>query len=152
MTRVERGRKILNFFKEGRDGKVLVFLDEKDFHVDKHVNRCNSRYIATSVKDAAAEIKCVGRSKHPSKAMMLGAVCLDGQALPPIWIKGIKDGTTYKNILSRKVFPVLDAMYGRGGVYLDYRRGSLPHQQEHPSIPREEAGVRGILVKEALAA
>ena len=113
--RVTRGKKILNWLKEGHRGKVLVFSDEKDFHVDKYINRRNSRYISTSVKDAPPKIKYVGASKFPAKAMMLGVICSDGKALPPVWIKGNMDGPMYKNILSRKVFPVLDATYGKGG-------------------------------------
>ncbi len=44
--RTEKGRVILSLLKGSAAGKVLVFSDEKDFHIDKYHNRRNSRVIA----------------------------------------------------------------------------------------------------------
>ncbi len=112
--RVERGTKIINFLKSKEAGKVLVFSDEKDFHVDKHVNRRNSRYIAESPDAVAPEVRYVGASKFPAKAMMLGYVGSDGTVFPPIWIKGTMDGTMYKKLMQYKILPLLDSTYGKG--------------------------------------
>lgn len=124
--RVERGKKVETFLKRGRDGKVLVFSDEKDFTVDQHLNRRNDRYIAKSTKDAAPELRYVGASKHPAKASMLGVIMSDGNKLPPIWYEGSMDGPKYKNFLVRRVFPVLDATYGKNN-YIWTQDGAPAH-------------------------
>ncbi len=72
--------------KWGFQGKVLVFCDEKDFHVDKHINRCNSRYVATFPATTEPSVKFIGCSKHPAKVMILGYVRSEGRAFPPVWL------------------------------------------------------------------
>ncbi len=112
--RVDRGKAILNFLRRPAVGKVLVFSDEKDFHIDKYSNRRNSRYISESPSTASPSIKYVGSSKFPAKAMMLGYVGSDGTAFPPIWIKGTMDGVMYKKLLVHKILPLLGSTYGKG--------------------------------------
>ncbi len=112
--REARGTKIVNFLKSKDSSKVLVFSDEKDFHVDKYHNTRNSRYIAESPETAPPEVRYVGFSKLPAKAMMLGYVGSDGTAFPPIWINSTMDGPMYKRILQFKILPILDSTYGKG--------------------------------------
>ena len=112
--RVERGNKILNYLKNNRDHRVLIFSDEKDFHLEKYMNRRNSRYIAKSPDTVPPSVKYVGRAKFPKKAMMLGVVGADGKAFPPVWINGTLDGPMYKQILAYKILPMLDKTYGKG--------------------------------------
>ncbi len=104
----------------------FVYSDEKDFTVAPYHNRRHSRYIAVSPEAVDKSIKYVGSSKFPAKAMMLGIICSDGKKLPPIWIEGNMDGPKYKQILSRKVFPVRDATYGKGN-YLWQQDGASCH-------------------------
>ncbi len=112
--REDQGIKIINFLKSKEAGKVLIFSDEKDFHVDKHHNRRNSRYIAESPEPVGPEIRYVGTSKFPAKAMRLGYIGSCGTAFLLIWIEGTMDGPMYKRILQHKVLPLLDATYGKG--------------------------------------
>lgn len=93
-----------------------MFSNEKDFHVDKYLNRCNDKYIANSVKDARPEDRFVSKSEHPSKAMMIGYVGNDETAFSPIWVDGALDSTKYKSMLVTKVIPTLEATYGHGGM------------------------------------
>jgi hypothetical protein len=48
--RLDRSKKILNWLKRN-PGKVIVFSDEKNFHLDQYANRRNLRYIAKSPED-----------------------------------------------------------------------------------------------------
>ncbi len=121
-----KGAVILSRLKNEVKGKILVFSDEKDFHIDKHVNRRNQRVIAESASAIARSDRFVGRSKFPAKAMLFGFVGSDGTAFPPVWIKGTMDAVQYKNILIRKVFPVLDATYGVGN-YIWTQDGASCH-------------------------
>ncbi len=114
-TRVERGRKIIQFLRTELNGHVLVFSDKKDFYMDKKINRHYNQYMATSTKAVDPKLRFMGQSKHPQKASMLGIIMSDGKMLPLIWYEGTMDMTKYKNILARKVFLVLDATYGCGG-------------------------------------
>ena len=123
--RLERARVILNKLKSGKD-KVLIFSDEKDYHVDKHHNRRNSRYISESPKVADPTVKYVGRQKHPAKAMMLGYVDSDSKAFPPIWVKGTVRKENYKRMLSQTVIPTLDRTYGKGN-YVWVQDGAPSH-------------------------
>ncbi len=50
--RADKGKIILNLLKREAVGKILVYSDEKDFHVDKYLNRRNSRTIAECAKAA----------------------------------------------------------------------------------------------------
>ncbi len=113
--RVKRSTKIRNFLKTGLKEKVLVFSDEKGLTVDSYLNCQNDTYLAPSAKDAASELKYVGAGKQPAKAFMLGVVMSDGKILPPIWCKGGMNNVAYKHILTRKVFPALQATYGEDG-------------------------------------
>ena len=45
---------------------------------------------------------------------MLGIIGSDRKAFPPIWIKDTLDTTQDKYILSGKVLPMLNSMYGAG--------------------------------------
>ena len=120
------GTTILAKLKNEAAGKILVFSDEKDFHVDKHINRRNERTIATSAKAVDPSNRFVGRSKFPQKAMLFAFVGSDGTAFPPVWIDGTLDAAKYKSILIRKVFPLLDATYGRGN-YIWTQDGASAH-------------------------
>ena len=111
--RLERCQRILNFLKSN-GGKVIVFSDEKNFLVDKYLNRRKSRYIAKRPEDVHESVRFIPRSKHPAKVMMLGVVCSDGYLLPPIWINGNLDSKMYKYILIHKIIPVLNSRYGEG--------------------------------------
>ncbi len=62
---------------------MVVFSDEKDFHMDKYVNRRSLRYISTAVKATAPD---VGYSDK-FKSMIMGVVCVNRKAPPPIRIK-----------------------------------------------------------------
>ncbi len=124
--RVQRGKRIENFLKNGLDGKVLVFSDEKDFTVDQYLNRHSDHYISTSVKATDPTLKYVGTGKHPSKASMLGVIMSDGKALWPFWYEGSIDGTKYKQYLIQKVFPTLDATYAWGN-YIWTQDGAPAH-------------------------
>ncbi len=46
--------------------------------------------------------------------MLFGFVGADGTVFPPKWVKTPMDVAQYKGILIRKVFPLLDATYGKG--------------------------------------
>lgn len=111
--RLDRCKKILNMLKRQRN-KVLIFSDEKIFTVDATSNSRSTRYIAKSPEEADPAVKYVGKTKHPAGAMMLGVIGSDGKAFPPYWTKGTVDSIQYKQLLSRKVFPALDATYGCG--------------------------------------
>lgn len=111
--RLKRCKALLNKMKKGENG-VLVFSDEKIFTVDAVSNSRSLRYIAKSPSDVDPSIKFTGRTKHPAWAMMLGIVGSDGKAFPPVWIQETLSTPQYKSILSRKVFPILNATYGVG--------------------------------------
>ncbi len=121
-----KGRIILNKLKSDAAGKIIVYSDEKDFHVDKYVNRRNSRTIARSAKDVEPSNRFVGRSKFPAKAMLFGFVGSDGTAFPPVWVKGNMDAAQYKRILAHNVFPILDRTYGVGN-YIWMQDGASCH-------------------------
>ena len=112
---LDRCRILLSKLKKGRDGKVLVFSDEKIFTVDTVSNSRTLRYIAKSPEDVPPSVKFTGRTKFPASAMMLGVVGSDGKAFPPYWVDGTMDAAKYKKFLAYKVFPALDATYGCDG-------------------------------------
>ena len=112
--RESKGQTILNQLKRDAVRKVRVFSDEKDFHVDKFMNRRNHHIIAKSAKVMDPKKRFVGKSKFPKKAMMFGYVGSDGTAFPPVWAKGNADARQYKSILIRHVFPNLDRTYSMG--------------------------------------
>ena len=124
--REAKGKVMLNRLKRDDINKIRVFSDEKDFHVDKYVNRRNKRILAKSSKAVSPSKRYVGRSKFPKKAMMFGYVGSDGTAFPPVWVKGTMDAAQYKSILSRKVFPTLDKTYGVGN-YIWTQDGASSH-------------------------
>ncbi len=78
-----------------KGNKVLVFSDEKIFTANAVSNSRSMRYIAKSPEDAAPSVKYVGKTKHPTAAMMLGVVESDGKMFPPYWIKGTMDAKQY---------------------------------------------------------
>jgi len=127
--RVKRCHKIKNFLRHYLKGRVLVFSDERDFHVDKYLNRRNDRYIASSVKDAKSEGMFVSKSKYPDKAMMLGYVGSDGTAFPPTCVNGTINASKYKNVLVKKVIPSLDNVYECGG-YVWTQDGAPAHTSD----------------------
>ncbi len=124
--RESKGQTILNQLKRDAIRKVRVFSDEKDFHVDKFVNRRNHHIIAKSAKAMDPKKRFMGKSKFPKKAMMFGYVGSDGTAFPPVWAKGNADARQYKSILIRHVFPNLDRTYGVGN-YIWSQDGTSCH-------------------------
>ncbi len=124
--RVAMGTIMLNKLKGDAAGKTLIFSDEKDFHMDKHANRRNTRVIAKSNKDLTPDQKYLGHSKFPRKAMLFGFVGSDGKIFPPVWVRTPMDSVQYKAILVRKVFPILDATYGKGN-YIWTQDGASCH-------------------------
>ena len=124
--RESKGQTILNQLKRDAVGKVRIFSDEKDFHVDKFMNRRNHHIIAKSAKVMDPKKRFVGKSKFPKKAMMFGYVGSDGTAFPPVWVKGNVDARQYKFILIRHVFPNLDQTYGMGN-YIWSQDGASCH-------------------------
>ena len=117
---------MLNRMKRKDAGKILVFSDEKDFHLTKHHNRRNDRTIASSAKAVEPTNRFVGRPKFPQKAMFFGFVGSDGTAFPGVWLDGTLNRIKYKSILIRKVIPILDATYGRGN-YIWTQDGASSH-------------------------
>ncbi len=117
---------MLNKLKRLAAGKVLIFSDEKDFHLTKYHNRRNDRTIAANSKAVDPSNRFVGRPKFPQKAMFFGFVGSDGKAFPGVWIKGNLDAAGYKSILIRKVIPILDATYGAGN-YIWTQDGASVH-------------------------
>ncbi len=110
--RKDRATKILNLLKRNASGKV--FSDKRDWHLEKHHNRENRRYLATSPASMDPTTKYVGRAKFSQKVMCLGVVMSDGQALPLFWFDGSLKGKRYKGMLAHKVLPILDYTYGKG--------------------------------------
>ncbi len=117
---------MINKLKGEVSGKILVFSDEKDFHLNKHLNRRNDRTLAASAKDVDKANRFQGRPKFPKKAMFFGFIGSDGKAFPGIWIDGTMNAAKYKSILVRKVFPILDATYGMGN-YIWMQDGASVH-------------------------
>lgn len=111
--RAEQGKKIVCSLKNNRR-KVIVFSDEKNFHVDAYINYRNTRHLAKKPEDVDKAIRYAPQSKHPGKAMMIGVVCNDGHKLPPIWINGNLTGAKYHHILGHQIFPALNRHYGPG--------------------------------------
>ena len=70
--RLVRAKLILSKLKGDRQDEVLIFSDEKDYHVDKYVIRRNSRYLAESPETAGSTVKYVGCQKFHGKAMTRG--------------------------------------------------------------------------------
>ncbi len=77
---------MLNWLKGEHGWKKLVFSDEKDFHLNKHLNRRNNRTMAPSSKDVKPSNRYQGRPKFAKKAMFFGYVGSDGTAFPGLWI------------------------------------------------------------------
>ena len=113
--RLEMGKMMVNKLRREAAGKTLVFSDEKDFHVDKHINRRNTRIIAESTKSLSPEQRYVGHSKFTRKVMLFGFVGADGKKFPPpVWVKTPMDAPQYRQMLIAKVFPKLNEAYGKG--------------------------------------
>ena len=104
---------MLNRIKGADFCKNLIVSDEKDFHLNKHLNRRNHRTLAPSTKDVEPRNRYQGRPKFPKKAMFFGYVGSDGTAFPGLWIEGTLDGPKYKQMLIRQVLPTLDRTYGK---------------------------------------
>ena len=82
--RESRSAGLLNKLKSGAPGRVLFFSDEKTFVVDPSYNAQNDRWIRFDLDDPVPAGKYLPRSKHPSGAMLLGAVASTGEKSPPI--------------------------------------------------------------------
>ncbi len=120
---------MLNKLKGEMAGKVVIFSDEKDFHLMKHVNRRSNRTIASSAKDMVPEDRFIGVAKFPQMAMFFGFVSSDGKAFPGVWVNGTLDGPKYKSILIHKVFPMLNATYGASN-YIWMQDGASSHMSK----------------------
>ena len=124
--RLEMCRLMLSKLKREAAGKILIFSDEKDFHLTKHHNRRNDRTLATNAKAVDPTHRFQGHAKFPQKAMFFGFIGSDGKAFPGIWINGTLDSTKYKSILARHVIPVLNSTYGAGN-YIWMQDGASSH-------------------------
>ncbi|MBJ7883198.1 hypothetical protein, partial [Gelidibacter salicanalis] len=98
--------------------KNIVFSDEKNWLVDMHHNRRNSRYVAKDKDCVDPSIRYVARSKFPAKAMSFGLAGTDGFVFKPIWIDGSLNSAGYIELLNKKVLPALDDHYGVGNYIL----------------------------------
>ena len=117
---------MLNKLKKEVAGKVLIFSNENDFHLNKHLNRRNNHTIAANGKTVDPANRFQGQPKFPQKAMFLGFVGNDGKAFPGMWIKGTMNGHMYKSIPIHNVFPVLDTTYSKGN-YIWMQDGASCH-------------------------
>ncbi len=111
--RLTMSKAMLNRLKRDDINKILCFSDEKDFHLNKHLNRRNHRTMAPSAKDVDPANRYQGRPKFPKKAMFFGYVGSDGTAFPGLWIEGTLDGPKYKQMLVRHILPTLERTYGK---------------------------------------
>ncbi len=109
--RLEMSKVMLNRIKKSH--KPLVFCDEKDFHLNKHLNCRNCRTIAPDVKSVDPVNRYQGRPKFPKKAMFFGYVSSGSTTFPSIWIEGTVDAPKYKQMLVRHVLPTLERTYGK---------------------------------------
>ncbi len=119
-------KRMLNMVKGPAAGKICVFSDEKDFHLSKHVNRRNDRVIGACAKAVTPKNTFAGRPKFPKKAMFFGFIGTNGKAFPGVWIQGSMDGAMNKQILARRVFPILDRIYSVGN-YIWMQDGASCH-------------------------
>ncbi len=95
--RLEMCRDMLNKLKGEAAGKTLIFSDEKDFHLNKHLNRRNNT-IAASAKTTEPSNRFQGHPKFPQKAMFWGWIGSDGKVFPGVWIKGTMDGPIHVQV------------------------------------------------------
>ncbi len=93
---------------------MSIFSDEKNFVVDRVINRQNSRYIAHNIEDTANFIKFANKTKKPASVMVLGILGSDGSICSPIFIpEGLKVNTkVYLNLLEEEVLPLIEEKYG----------------------------------------
>ncbi|QQP57627.1 Transposable element tcb2 transposase [Caligus rogercresseyi] len=73
--RLERAKKVLNFFKHNGD-TVKIYSDKKIFTVDAVLNRRNDRFLA----ETRGQVEGYYRTKHPAQVMVLGIVASDGRS------------------------------------------------------------------------
>ncbi len=119
-------RMMVNKLKREVAGKILIFSDEKDFHLSKHLNHRNARTIAPSAANANPSNRFQGCPKFPKKAMFFGFIGSDGKAFPGVWTEGTMDAAMYRSILIRKVILVLNTTYGAGN-YIWMQDGASCH-------------------------
>ena len=116
--RKERCKGILNWLKQGANKEtVLIFSDEKLFHVDPMLNRRNVRYISDLPHtEVSSDIKYNPRTKHAAKVMVLGVVASDGQKCPPIFVGENEkiNAEAYQGLLRAHVLPWLADTYPSG--------------------------------------
>lgn len=110
--RLERAKVILNQLKRNRPG-IILFSDEKNFHVDRVLNRRNDRYIELPDNPVSASSKFGARTKHPATVMVLGVLGSDGKVCPPIFVpEGLKvTAEVYQRLLKEKVLPWIEENY-----------------------------------------
>ena len=127
--RLELCRGMLNKLRREAACKVLVLSDEKDCHLNKHLNKRNHRIIGASAKAVDPAHRFQGRPKFPQKAMFFGYMGSDGKVFPGVWVKGTVDTAKYKTILIRHVIPTLDRTYGTygRGNYIWMQDGAPAH-------------------------
>ncbi len=125
VKRLQHSKKMLLALKSKKCDIVVLFSDEKNFVVDTHHNRRNSRFIAKSISDVPNSVRYVNTTKKPAKAMMFGLVASDGVVIPPIWIKGTLKTKGYLEIAA-KVLDWADRRYGRG-KYIYQQDGAPCH-------------------------
>ncbi len=111
-SRVDRGKKLINWLKKKPSSVVLVFSDKKNWTVDQSRNARNDRFLAYAVE----EVPPINQTKHPASAMMLGVVASDGNRMPPFWFpRGLRVGAKeYLEVLKTVVKPWLDQQYPEG--------------------------------------
>ena len=144
-------KKMLNMMKREVKGKVLVFLDEKDFHLTKHHNCCNDHTLAPNTKSVSPANRFIGRAKFPKKAMFFRYVVSDRKAFPGIWLKGTLNGAKYKSILAKHVIPTLNSTYGAGNYI--WTQGGISSHTANSILKYLDGklGSQGVLVQGHLA-
>ncbi len=139
---------MLNKLKKEVAGKVLIFSNENDFHLNKHLNRRNNHTIAANAKAVDPANRFQGWLKFLQKAMFFGFVGSDGKAFPGVWIKGTMNRHMYKSILIHNVFPVLDTTYGKGN-YVWMQDGASCHTSKVVmTYLKNKLGSKGFWLKE----
>ncbi|QQP39318.1 Uncharacterized protein FKW44_020169 [Caligus rogercresseyi] len=94
--RLERAKKVLNFFKHNGD-TVKIYSDKKIFTVDAVLNRRNDRFLAET----------------RAQVMVLGIVASDGNKMPPHFFRPNEkvNSDVYYKVLRYKVLPLLKSTF-----------------------------------------
>jgi hypothetical protein len=137
---------MLNWMKSN-SGKTIVFSDEKNWTVDKHVNRRNSRYLAKRKDDVDPSVRFVAKSKFPAKAMSFGLAGMNGFVHKPIWIDGTLNSSRYIEMLDKEVIQALNEHYGVGNWVLQQDGAPCHTSKATQKYLKETLGSKGFWPK-----